>query len=102
MPEKRPDGKNLQAFGDELLRLREIAGKSLREVAEEVGVTASYVGIPEKKENPKTTRPSQPSQQLVLRLARALNATFDEALKLARFAGYNLKDAEDHQAVAQV
>jgi len=102
MADLRPTDDDLRNFGDELLRLRERAGKSLSEVASEVYVTASFLSILEKKVNPKTKNPSRPARQLVLRLARALNATVDEGLRLARFAGYDLSDAGDHQAVARV
>jgi transcriptional regulator with XRE-family HTH domain len=93
---------NLERFGDKLATLRGLAAKSLREVSVEVGVTASFLGILEKKKNPKTDRPSRPSKTLVFKLARALNATVEEAVELAGFAGYTLSEAEDHLAVARI
>lgn len=96
-------GMDLEKFGDELATLRNRANMSLRDVAAEAGgVTASYIGVLEKKQNPKTDKPSRPTQDLVLRLARALRATVTETKTLAKLAGYEIETAADHQAVASI
>src|SRR5580704_9317415 len=103
-----PGGSSLgtrpETLADMLVRLRKRANLSLRDVAQEAGgVTASYIGILEKGHNPKTRKPSRPTQELVLRLARSLRATFDETLELNQLAGYEtLTAAADQDAVATV
>lgn len=64
---------DLIAFGERLRELRTAAGLSVRELADEVGISSSYLRVLETGENPKTKKPSRPSIQLVENLARAVN-----------------------------
>ena len=97
------EAADLEAFGQRLKELRHRTGLSLRQVAAEAGqVTASYLGVLEQAHNPKTKKPSRPTPDLILRLARTLGATFNESIELSKLAGYELSSAADHQAVANV
>lgn len=74
MPKKKlPTEEGAESFGDRLARLRNAAGYSLRELAQEVGVSHIMLVHYEKHEG-------YPSAQLLPRLAKALGVSADQLL----------------------
>jgi transcriptional regulator with XRE-family HTH domain len=74
MPKKRiPSDEGAESFGDRLARLRNAAGYSLRELAQEVGISHIMLVHYEKHEG-------YPSAQVVPRLAKALHVSADQLL----------------------
>lgn len=67
-----------EKLGDRLKRMREQRGLGLRETANLVGISATYLS---RIENNK--EPSPPSEEKIRRLADELGEDFDELMRLA-------------------
>src|SRR4051812_38374785 len=67
-----PEPAALRAIGEAMERARKAAGMSGREVAEAVGISPTYLRAIEQGSNPKTGRPSKPTAQTLLAIARIL------------------------------
>lgn len=67
-------------FGNQIRKLRQAKNLTLRDVAKKVKVTFTYLS---KIENQKLSFGEFPSDELIVRLARALDADSDELLILA-------------------
>ena len=68
-------------FGSRIRELRQAKNLTLRDVAKKVKVTFTYVS---KIENQKLSFGEFPSNEMILKLARALDADPDELLLLAK------------------
>lgn len=68
-------------FGQRLLELRRAKNLSQRELAKMVGINYTYLS---KIENGRLDFSDYPSERLILRLAKALDADADELLLLAK------------------
>ncbi len=75
-----PSSPELIQLGQDLEVARTTAGLSAREVAEMAGISAGYLRAIERGSNPKTGRPSRPSPEAVLAIARALGLEAGEIL----------------------
>jgi len=71
----------LMAFGSRIRELRQAKHLTLRDVAKKVKVTFTYLS---KIKNQKLSFGEFPSDELIVRLARALDADADELLILAQ------------------
>ena len=56
---------------------------TVRELASRIGISYAYLSIIELGENPTTKRPTKPSREIILALARELCLDVDESLALA-------------------
>jgi transcriptional regulator with XRE-family HTH domain len=65
-------------FGNKIRRLREKSGLGLRELAERVGISATYISVLE-RDQAKTP----PSEDVVVKLARVLGCSQDELMALS-------------------
>ena len=75
--------KELIEFGRIVRQTRQAAAMTVRELAIRVGISYAYVSIIELGENPATSKPANPSRDIVLALARELSLCVDESLALA-------------------
>lgn len=67
------DEKRLIEFGNQVRERRKALRISIRKLATECGISASYVSAIESGKNPATGRPPEPSIGVVERLSRTLN-----------------------------
>jgi class 3 adenylate cyclase/tetratricopeptide (TPR) repeat protein len=73
-------------FGDWLQEKRIASGLSLRSLAKKAGVSHAYIDTLEKnKPHPVTGALPQPTKEIVLKLAKACNASVDDALTAADY-----------------
>ncbi len=76
-------------FGEKIRELRKAKNLSLRALGEAVGVSFTYVS---KIENEKLDFGDYPSEELIGKLAQALEADLDELLVLAKKIPSDIKD----------
>lgn len=74
------DGHNMNQFGQKVRGLRRASGLSLRHLAPKVGVGYTYLS---KIENGRLDFGNYPSEELICKLAKALDGDVDELLLLA-------------------
>lgn len=67
-----------ETLGARLKRMRSLRGLGLRETANKVGISATYLS---RIENNAETSP--PSEEKILKLAEVLNDNFDDLMRLA-------------------
>ena len=75
-------------FGQRVRELRQAKGMTLRDLAPKVGVGFTYIS---KIENGKLDFGDYPSEALIRKLAKALDADLDELLLLARIVPDRIK-----------
>ncbi|MBI5642614.1 MAG: helix-turn-helix domain-containing protein [Deltaproteobacteria bacterium] len=76
-----------ETFGARLKRMRSLRGLGLRETANKVGISATYLS---RIENNAETSP--PSEEKILKLAEILEDKFDELMRLAGRVSEEVKD----------
>jgi len=69
----RPDLSDFTALGNILRSARRSQGRSLRSVADEAGISPTYLHAIEHAKNPKTGRPSRPNNAILDKLFTTLN-----------------------------
>src|SRR5438067_12621770 len=77
----RPKRRATMRFGEQVRELRKAKSLSQRALGDLVGVSFTYIS---KIENEKLDFGDYPSEELILRLAKALDADADELLILAK------------------
>jgi transcriptional regulator with XRE-family HTH domain len=80
VPAQEKEGKTAMRFGERLRELRQAKNLSQRDLAAEVGVNFTYIS---KIENEKLDFAQFPGEELIRKLAAALEADLDELLILA-------------------
>lgn len=93
------EAMRLKEIGDKLREIRLKKNLSLREAAEKVGLSHTYLNALEKGHDPRTGRAMNPSARTLVRIAEGYGIPLEELLRMASPEG--AEESDDLEAVAR-
>ncbi|MEW6230614.1 MAG: helix-turn-helix transcriptional regulator [Bacillota bacterium] len=82
----------MKEIGDRLREIRVKRNLSLREAAEKVGISHTYLNALEKGHDPRTGRLANPSTRTLVRIAKGYGIPLEELLRMASCEGAEERD----------
>ncbi|MGE5572679.1 MAG: helix-turn-helix domain-containing protein [Bacteroidota bacterium] len=89
----------MKETGDRLREIRVKKNLSLREAAEKVGISHTYLNALERGYEPRTGRPVNPSARTLVLIAKGYGIPLEELLRMASREG--AEESDDLEAVAR-
>lgn len=89
----------MKEIGDKLREIRLKKNLSLREAAEKVGLSHTYLNALEKGRDPRTGKPMNPSARTLVRIAEGYGIPLEELLRMVSRDG--AEESDDLEAIAR-